>query len=196
MEIEHLPSIYVAYRWSDTARWEFLRDTVRSVLTTVEARLHTAGAPGLKGRISGPNRLRGGAGRSILESIEARLDANTILIADLSHDERGAANANVLLETGIARARGARIFLVAEETTSAGIRELLPGDLQGWYLSLYARRERGYSFGKEGASLRMQLLGAVLDLLRQPGVDPTEEDFIASRLEESTAEEPETKERA
>jgi hypothetical protein len=165
---ERLPAIYVAYRWKDTARWEFLRDTVKGVLRGVDTRLKTLGAPEVQGRISGPNRLRSVTGRSILESIQERLTPTTILIADVSHDDRGTANPNVLLEVGMARARGTQLFLVAEKSPDQNVQHLLPSDLSGYYLSTYTRRGSRLSFSRsESAAFRMSLTGAVLHLLQR-----------------------------
>lgn len=190
--IKRLPSIYIAYRWNDTDRWNFLRDTVKGVLQSMDARLQKMNVPGTKGRISGPNRLRGGAGRSMLEGIDRCLTSETILIADLSQDEHGAANANVLIELGMARARGARLFLVGEKTPDNNVHKLTPSDFGGWYMSTYnPDGDNKYSFSKEATSFRMQLMNAIFDLIRESGVELSEEQISDLFSDDDVAETPE-----
>lgn len=166
MSIRRIPSIYVAYGWNNGERWTFLRNEVREVYASVDKELQKTGTA-LKGRVSGPNRLRAGAGRPLLETIQARLTARTILIADLSHESDRTVTPNVLFEIGVAYARGARIFLVGEGADEpATFAKLIPSDLQGWFLSTYTRRDDGFHFGSSKRSFRMQLRGALLDLVR------------------------------
>ncbi len=102
------------------------------------------------------NRLRGSAGKSILDSIINRIESANVIIIDISENNR-----NVFLELGIAlhvirNKSNSYLYLIKKKVDNKDIVTELPGDIQGFFVSEYIV-ESGKVIFKDKNSLRMSI---------------------------------------
>lgn len=183
-------SIAVISKWFDEDKHKFeyqrskaLRTKLRTSLSKVISNSDT------QFQIEVRN-IRASAGQNVFRSIYNRIDKADIIVVDLSTKTEDLRN--IWLELGIALAiaqiKGKEnIYLITTDDISGNlIHEVLPSDLQGFFLTSYNYKEEGkINFGDNNSFL-MSLHVALREWLRvQKNIETSiDEDSIQDQIEE------------
>ena len=127
-------------------------------------------------------RLRGSAGKNILDNISYQIQKADLIIIDITSK-----NPNVMIELGMALAFKSNeirksIFLICEDE----IKDHLPSNMSGYFVSHYIINEKACTF-KDNGSLLASLSSEIKSIYRERNYDRFPEDRvdeIESDLEE------------
>ncbi len=110
-------------------------------------------------------RLRSSAGRSILDSIMAKINNSQVIIFDISEK-----NPNVMLELGIALALSKEnpfhsIYLICKK--GEPLPKDIPTDLHGYFISEYTHNNKDEISFNDNGSLRMSIESDIKEYFNQ-----------------------------
>ena len=134
--------------------------------------------------------VRASAGQNVFHSIYNRIDKADIIVVDLSTKTEDLRN--IWLELGIALAISQKegkenIYLItADDISKNSIHEVLPSDLQGFFLTSYNYKEEGKIKFGDNNSFLMSLHVALREWLRVQKNNETsiDEDSIQDQINE------------
>jgi hypothetical protein len=112
-------------------------------------------------------RLRASAGKTMLDSIIKRIETSNVVIIDITSNNR-----NVFLEAGIALSLAKKIsnisvYFIREYNSNQKLLEVIPSDLQGYFISEYSVSSKGIATFKDQNSLRMSLESDIKDYFNE-----------------------------
>jgi len=171
--------IFVSYEWDkeykngtkvpkpvrQQERWNRLRCLIEATVRNVETRAEKRPGPcSLQIRI---NRLRGRHGMALLSILRERILRADIVIIDIGSDEQNVANANTLLELGLAVSAGkseqGSLFILKPNSLK------WPSDLDGILYTEYKNPDSGKNIPElvDRVGFDAALRGRILELARE-----------------------------